>query len=92
METLKLEPNHPAMKEFLTRSRRLKYDQYENTWYKIEWTDEALKLKQDYILNKKKEKYRETHPPKEKNELSQYLRSKMGLTKKRIKNENVKNE
>ena len=84
METLILDSNHPALNDFLEKPRRLKYDQFNDKWFKIEWTKEALDLKHKKMLDKKKLKYRENHPLKEKSKLSSYIKKKMGLMKSRI--------
>ena len=84
IETIILDSEHPAINYFIDKPRRLKYDEYNNKLYKIEWTEDALKLRHKKSLEKKKLKYRETHPIKEKIIISPYIKKKMDLIKKLI--------
>jgi hypothetical protein len=79
LETLLLNSDHPALNYFLERPRKLKYDVYQSNWYKIEWSEEALKLRHLKYLENKKIKYRKTHPVKEHivNHIPAYLKKKM---------------
>jgi hypothetical protein len=79
METLLLNSDHPAINYFLEKPRRLKYDSYEGKWYRIEWSEDALKLRHAKYLENKKIKYRETHPKKEmtRDSIPAYVKKKM---------------
>jgi hypothetical protein len=73
----------PILEEFLDRPRRLKYDHYHGKLYQIVWTPAAEKMRKERQLELRRQKYRDEHPEKPKNDVSLYLRKKM----KRIENE-----
>ena len=73
----------PILEAFLDRPRRLKYDEYHGKLYQIIWTPEAEKMRKDRQLELRRQKYRDEHPEKPKNDVSLYLRKKM----KRIQDE-----
>lgn len=80
-ETILLdETTEPAVYEyFLDRPRKLKFDEYHGSWYKIIWSDKAVRERTERHKENKRIKYKETHPPKEKNDLTWYLKHKMGI-------------
>ncbi len=80
-ETITLnEMTEPAIYEyFLDRPRKLKYDEYHGKWYRIIWDEKAMKERVDRTKELKRQKYKENHPQKEKNELTWYLKHKMGI-------------
>jgi hypothetical protein len=88
IETLILDPSDmsmlPIFENFLDRPRRVKYDEYNGKLYQIVWTPEAEKMRKARQLELRRQKYRDIHPEKPKQELSLYLRKKQ----KRIEEEN----
>ena len=89
-----IEKENAEMFEYFTnRPKKLKFDVDPNgVWCKLHWSEEALQKRKELYIIKRKERYRQLHPKKEfvnlnlvssEEKLSQYLKNKMGLVKKR---------
>ena len=86
METILLEKSHPLFTYFVNRPKKLKFDSTEDgTYYKLVWTEDAAEQRRINYVVKRKERYRALHPKKEKIDLSQYEKEKLGLVNKRKK-------
>ena len=97
-----IEKENAEMFEYFTnRPKKLKFDVDPNgVWCKLHWSEEALQKRKELYIIKRKERYRQLHPKKEfvnlnlvssEEKLSQYLKNKMGLVKKRKINNEVIN-
>ena len=81
METLVLNKDSPALNDFLGK-RKMKYDIWNETLYHIVWEEDALQVRKNFLVQKKKEDYKKNHPCVEKEQkLSHYLRKKLEKTK-----------
>jgi|688.fasta_scaffold510862_2 hypothetical protein len=82
--------NTEIFEYFTNRPKKLKFDVKDGIWYKLTWTEEALQKRKELYIIKRKERYRQLHPKKENSldnttsdKLTQYLKNKLGLVKKR---------
>jgi hypothetical protein len=64
---------------FLNRPRKLKYDNYKGKWYRIVWSIKAVKDRLERQKETKRTQYKQSDPLNEKNELTWYLKNKMGI-------------
>ena len=84
METLILNKDSPALNDFLAK-RKCKYDIWNETLYNVVWEEDALQLRKQFLLNKKR--IENVKEKKEKLFLSHYLRKKLEKLKKEEKEE-----
>ena len=82
--------NAEIFEYFTNRPKKLKFDVKDGIWCKLTWTEEALQKRKELYIIKRKERYRQLHPKKEnsidnktRDKLTQYLKNKLGLVKKR---------
>jgi hypothetical protein len=77
MEKLNIEIDHPAFKFFVER-RKKKYDTWNDLWWEVSWSDEAMALRQKVLMEKKQKV--EVDDTK-KGKISHYVKKKLGITK-----------
>jgi hypothetical protein len=74
METLTLNSQSPALNDFLEK-RKMKYDIWNEKIYHVVWEEDALLLRKQFLITKRK--MENSKEKKEKPLLSHYLRRKL---------------